>query len=654
MTSNAAGLRWVGHPLLGAFAAEGQLTAYVRFTIWDTGSSQFVPLPAGIDVSLMDSSPLLSNDTIATVQTDANGVANFNIVNMTPLFPDMYFAVKTSQIQTPFAGQQTFPAEWSTKGWRSKDGMESGYKQHFSGTKFGTSAQPIEFEVGVCLFFKIQFESTTSGKPLDLLANTHVKLIAHKVALVSLVTTLEADVDSSGKVEFFSFDIPAGFAASLKLSALNDSTGKGFPFLSGPFVSDFHPLGLPVPLEFTLDSVTTTISNVDTTSLGSQGNPHVILLAAALAPKFCAAFTSLTHLAELNALIHYTALADWQDFAVHHINIDAPLLGGMSWPLLVINLPSDFNRWRAGQMHEFSHQLLWKWGNYSSIGLVEEYFPGQAYMDHEENQLFNPEHALMEGWATIFQYLASANKVVVRKDASGASITIGSGSDSVVDSGKNAIPSAQLNTNWGESVEGVFAAAMHDLFRSYIMPPWSLPSSGPVIPATTNGDITQFAHLGWLTENSQAASDARNRFKKIFVEPAKALANLNNPTTTDFLDAIRNINAPDWNTIRPILQNYFLAFPQIERIDFQNAQTPSPLPLQIPSSGATIVVFGRHFVLGTGTEVRIDGALVPWSMQNSGQITCQALPRPAGTVSSVIIVMLPDGDDILIDCINYV
>lgn len=656
MSSNSPGTRWIGHPLLGAFAANRQLTVYVRFKMWDTVDKKFEYLPPGIDVSLVDGSPLFSNQTLATVQTDAAGIANFNIVNLTPQFPDMCFVVNTAQITLPFAHHPALPPEWSTKGWRSSNGLEFGYKEQFSGTTFGTSASPIEFEIGVFFFLNIRVESTSepgAGGYMNLLPHTVVTLNAD--TFLSSITLTEK-VDDLGIARFYSFFIEPESDITLELEARNDSTGSGFPFLQNVFVDDW--LGVTSSaLTFSVGTAQTRLAANDRTAIGKDnGNlldAHAIKLTEMNNGELCAAFTSLKNLAELNCLLHYAVGSpDWNDYSGQHINIGFVASVGMSWPTNVINLPPSYYKRRDDQIHEFSHQLLWKWGNYLSLGIFSEYCPilGDATGDHFWDRLVNPEHALLEGWATIFELLASKNKVEVSKDALGGKLTVypyyslPHFSLPIKDINKVVIPSSELTTNWGESVEGVFAAAMFNLFCQYVLlPPWTRPASGPIIPATATGDITQLAHFGWLKASGQDALGVRKRFKDIFVEPAKALSNLNNPTTSDFIDAIRGLNPADWDTIRPILQNHFLAFPQIEDVE----------PAVISSAGGLIDIIGRHFIPDPSTKLYVDAELVPSTIQSSRKITCLAPARAAGSIVSVML-QSPDGDDILVDGLKYV
>jgi IPT/TIG domain len=659
MTSSAPGIRWIGHPLLNAFAAKNQLTVYVRFTVLDKGSNQPLPIPAGIDVSLMDGSQPLD-----TKPTDSNGVANLNVVFLTQHFPDMYFVVNTSQIQAPFAGRQPFPAEWSTKGWLSSDGLEFGYHEHFTRANFGTSANPIEFEIGVSFFLNIVVESTTeTGNVMPLPSNTNVEL---STGSFLNPISINSKVDEFGVATYFSFAVQPGSDVTLKIKALTDSDGTALPFLQGVFVDNWYnnPTS-PSPLEFTIDAAQTNLANIAMTSIGFApgigSGPRKIKLTASSNRKLCAAFTCLKNLTELNYLVRCVApYPDWNDYAGMHINIGF-INGGLSWPINVINLSMSLTADRSLQIHEFSHQLLWRWGNYSTQSIFGTYCRGDAFVKHNWNYLINPEHALLEGWATIFEMLAYSNRVSLTRNAAGAKITVDNYSCDIIYGSINPlatptilVPASQLTTNWGESVEGAFAAAMFNLFKEYVLP-GTPPSTGSLIPPSPNGDgdITRSAHLKWLTGNGQSDSDARARFKNTFVEPVKALSNMNAATTTDFIDAIRAINSLDWNTIKPILQNYFLAFPQVEYVLATGSQDDPAVPGKIVSTGGSLDIVGRHFVSDPGTKVYVDATLAPSTFQSSRKITCLAPARPSGSIVDVML-LTPDGDDILVGGLEYV
>jgi len=671
MSSNVGQIRWTGHPLLSAFPAQRQLSAYVRFKIWDTRNQNFVHLPAGIDVTLVDYS-ILTDTPIAIVQTDAAGIANFNIANLTPQFPDMYFLVNTSQVSVPFAGHNALPMKWSTKGWRSSDGLELGYKEKFAGTTFGTSAQPIEFEIGVAAFLRVRVESTTeTGKYMNLLP--YMGLTLNAGGLFNPVISFEATVDDSGVAHFFSFDIAPGSDLTVVLKAEVKSPSGVFPLLPDAYADDWP--GTPSTVwTYLVGKEVTALPSNDKTSLGSLSSPFEIRFPASISKETCAAFTCLKNLTELNMFIHYASPGDFDDYAGQKINLHATLLlGGLSWPVDTVNLPSSFDTYRSGQFHEFSHQLLWAFANYSKSAIAYSYFTlpgsGGGVLDHFWNRYLNSEHALLEGWATLFEFFARTDAVSVSMRPSGGKLTVaGYGSLDIVDArtllpsviaqiiaNPVAMPANQLDKNWGEQVEGVFAAALFNLFVRYVAQPWAIPPSGKIIPATLDGDITKIEHLKWLTDQSAEAQLVRTRFQDTIVRPAQALSSFNAPsssrpaTTTDFFDAIRGLNPVDWDVIRPILQDCFVAFPQVERM------SPNIVTGIASSTGTGVLVhvLGRHFVNHPTTKLFIDAEQVPVIWQNSGDMSCLAPPRPAGTIADVRLESL-DGDDILEGGLKYV
>ena len=664
MTFNA-GDRWINHPLLGAFTGLRPLAAFVRFKMWDEMDEQFKNLPAGIDVTMCDDSPSIGTDAILTVQTDASGMANFAIPNLVPPSPDMFFVVDTASLPV-FAHRSVFPPEWSTKGWRSCDGTEPGLKPSFNGSTFGTAQNPVEFEIGVTLFLNITVESTSEpGNTMNLLPHTKLHLEAGPT-LGSI--SLDGEVDQFGIARFFSFGLKPGWDVTLTLTAKIDSPGT-FPFLKGTFVDHWidaadvilFPTPVPpTPIEYTLDATLTKLAAIDKTSYdktaGLAPTPWTIALTLANAPEPCAAFTCLKNMTELNSLARCVAPnPDWDDYNDMHINIGFPN-GGLSWPVGSMNLSPGVTKDRSVQIHEFSHQLMWKWGQYNHYTIAAAYCCGDAHVTHNLQYFINTEHALLEGWAAIFELLAYSNKVSATRNASGAQVTFDSypsqvtyGSVNPFGASTTVVAPAQLTKNWGECVEGAFAAAMFNVFKNYVLPSGAAPSSGPIIPATLDGDLTKIPHLSWLTASNPSDSATLARFHNTFVEPAKALAGLTTRTTTIFLDKLRDLNPSDWNTIRPILQDHFVAFPQLESVSPNNIQgTPSNT-----STGVLVHVLGRHFINDPATKLFIDAEQVPVIWQNPGDLSCLAPPRPAGTVADVRLESL-DGDDILVGGLIYV
>ncbi len=655
MTSSAAGARWDPHPLLSLPAGPRHLEAYVKFKIWDKSASKFEDVPPGINVDLIDDT---TGDPIDSVPIGTSGIAHFNIATLSPEYPDIYFLVDTGSIPTPFAGHNQLPDDWSTKGWRSSDGKEFGYKKAFAASTFGTSVTPIEFEIGVRFHITVTVQDSASLGPINLLPNTKLEFRARAPGQSTVV--LQEEVGATGAWTCFSFDVDPGSAIELRMKAENDSTGKGFPFLEKVFVDRRIILNevllQPIqPLSFTISSSTSGLSNVSNTSIGyvdSSVKSHVIYLDRAYNKDLIAAFTFLKNLAEHNCLWHHI-VTPWDNYHDAKINLGAHLLGGLSLPNRIIHLVEDFERQREKQNHEFSHQSLYRLSGLTQWDIVKEYCFGGGVMSHWWTFLYNPINALLEGWAACFELMFGAFAFSLTKTggsyginwiykvSTAAGMLPQPGSFMITDKHGNPYLPGVLDgmQNWGESVEATFGGALYELFRDYVLPQGGPSPPLPLIPPAFLGDITKHAHLAWLSDPGSAGHAARERFKKVFVYPAQSLSAIAHPSTTDFIEGMRASAGNDWPVLCAKLQAFRMAFPQVEAV------TPNK-----PSSGDNLTITGRHFI--AGATVFIDGQQVIYSLDDARTISCTVPVRPPGTVADVKVVTA-DGDHVLKGALTY-
>lgn len=73
------------------------VTAFLQFEVHNLATHAFDPLPAGMDVDLMDQDPL-RDDVVATAATTAGGRVFFNVTDLSPSGesrPDLFFRVRT-------------------------------------------------------------------------------------------------------------------------------------------------------------------------------------------------------------------------------------------------------------------------------------------------------------------------------------------------------------------------------------------------------------------------------------------------------------------------------------------------------------------------------------------------------------------------------
>jgi hypothetical protein len=685
MPSSPVGARWLGHPLVNVFLGQRTLSAHVKFVMWDLLAipvPAFTPLPANISVDLVHDG---SSATIIDKQkTDTDGTAAFAIPVLSPEFPNMFFVVHTQDLPIGHGGHAAIPATWSTKGWKSSDGKTLGYNPGFKGTSFGTAAKPIEFDIGLLILMQIKVESTSEpGTTLVMLPNTPVTL--HVDSPTMPPTSINKTVDAKGDVQLHSFDIAAGSSVAITLSGKNDTTDGNFPFLKNV---ETYEYGIPIVTSYTLSPSLTGLVALDSTTIGrGSSGPHTITIYSTTDSRICGAMTVLKNLTELNSLIHYAAPLDCDDYQGKFVNLGSPLFGGLSFPDGSISLPTSFERDREGQIHEFTHQLLWRWGNFSSVSVALDYCFGKGVMNHEWTDLTNTHHALLEGYPEAFAYIFEAEDIKLKRvaDQYEVSYLYDGNKDGYKIPVRKAVV-AKLSTsiltllgifpsetpiaanvldadlNWGENVEGLFGAALCHLFREYVIPAGTPGWNSRILPTILSGEITGLPQLYWLTASDAGSNAARQRFQNIFVNPAKALSGWDNPTTTLFVDAMRAWNLPDWPIILAILKTYFIGSPQLKAVYL--AGDPAPLgaeglfgfqhqPTDIPAAGGPIEIIGRHLPFDFDTEILIGGTLIPFTIVNPSKITCVAPARPPGTLRTIRLFS-PEGNDTLPDALRYV
>jgi hypothetical protein len=667
MTSNALGTRWAGHPLL-TLPVPRHLDAWVKFTMWNKDSRAFEKLPAGQDVTMMDGSTPLHQQPL-----DANGTATFHIPVLTPDAPDLSFTIDLAGIPPSDFGHAALPPNWSTKGWRSAGGTSAGHYPDFAGNLIGASANPVEFQVGVAIFMLFEFDSTSEpGQKLRLLPNAPVKMRAKKTGATAV--EIDAAVDSDGVVEFFSFDILPGASIAFSIPMRIHAVSGHFPYIGPIFVSHFTS-AIPHTIEFDVPASVSTLAGNDLTTIGLPGGPAQAKSLQTFADgnqDICAAVTVMKNITELNGLIHHTAGADWTDFANCHVNLGFFKDSGISWPVGSINLSTTFTKIRHDQLHEAAHQLLWKWANYTTASIAGEYCLGliqslftpaissNARMNHALWWVINPENALLEGWATIFEFITGYSAVSLNVVPTEARLVLEWTRNSVVESGyykiakpishwpgstaQAIISPLELQADWGESCEGMFAGAMFNLFKKYVLqtPNLALPS---LIPPTVDGDITQHPHLAWLTGTTSADQDARDRFVNVFVEPAKAIAGISNRTVVDFIDKLKIINANDWDAhFVPIMKHFHMGGPRMTSVS----------PKIVASAGnTTVTIQGTRIISGPATKVFFGGIPATGLSIGTNGLTCVAPSATAGAIVDLKLVTA-DGEHVDPLAITYI
>jgi IPT/TIG domain-containing protein len=163
---------WEHHPLITATANIAvPVNIHLKFEVWENGANNYVPLPAGIGVDLMDYDPVGEDDVLLTQSTDAQGCVHFSVPDIHAIEesePDIYFRLHLNG--RSHAGH-TLPQQWSTKGWLATDGSP-GYYENFNGTQLGDAATPVVFRVGLDWHLRLTYEDKSKPGPIGAITVT--------------------------------------------------------------------------------------------------------------------------------------------------------------------------------------------------------------------------------------------------------------------------------------------------------------------------------------------------------------------------------------------------------------------------------------------------------------------------------------------------
>lgn len=657
MTDQPSPARWLGHPLLNPVnQLSGAAEIYVRFTVWDPDQQLYVPIP-NVEVVLRDSDTV-SDDDLLSGFTDAVGVVHFSVVDFAALDeakPDLYFLVKTNGM---LIGSLHLPQEWSTQGWLAADGKTPGYLQGFVGTKLGSAANPITFRVGLDFHFKVQYR--VKGDPHDRTPpkGTWVKVLFERSLALSV--NYLGQLDDGGVLHGVLFDVPAGF--SFKFGVLGmvgpHSTSTNFDqHLTTLTVVDEAENSNDLDLGGPTEKISVQVEYIDYSalgacppSIGSATNPKTITVDGdnvdqeiAASALFC-----IHNATELNTLVHYGCGPPWDDFVDTKVRLNAFYLwewladpnglslpwNGPSEPGGIVFLPQSEHFDRGTHIHELAHQIMWRLSEIDLGDLATAYFGGGASTTHHSNRLYNPRHVFFEGWALFFEYLATQSNVTVSRAYawSAGAYLVDHGSKLLLDADGSTYHRVQdLAPNWGESVEATYAGALWKLFRDYILPPGTPVAGSVIMPATPDGNVAALPHMSWL---SAPNSVAQQRFRSTIFEPAVAMRGISHPTSTDFVDKIREMNPTKWPSIRAILQQYAVGFPSVHQV------TPNPAHV-----GAYITIVGDHFIDLASTSIVIGGVPLGtpvWGDSHTIHGTVPVHPNPS-PLGEDVTVTTPDG-----------
>jgi hypothetical protein len=587
---NPATSQWTSHPLVSQCSAVlGPTQIFLQFVYWDLPSGMYLALPAGLNVNLVENNAILGifDSTAATVQIGLSGVAIFDVQQVDPA-TEIHFEVDTSSLLS----SQGFPSSWSTKGWKTIDGF---LIANYSAADIGTSMSPKVFRVGVDFHLSIKYQDLARGIAYPVLQGTSVQVLCYGPndlvdfnSGTGFRTIDDFTPDQNGEIHSRSFFINPDDRMILGLALETHSSNPAtiFPFMDQTFIRATAQYGIPSNYftlategNFEIGGVSKVSSSSDPTS--TQPIYFQIIDQFASAGLYC-----LKNMAELNTFMH--AMNDgtwtWYHFAGVGVEMDALAFNSNSFPVGSVHITTSHAFKRDIQIHEISHQILWNLANYSNFQILY-----QGHLTHSAHQYRDAAEALLEGWAEFFAAAFTRG---------GSDDLVSVSPDNIVDKDGNPIAkiTLELEPNWGEKVEGMFAGALLELLRSYVLS--DVTTLGLVLlPETSTGDTT--ATAGWLKSPS---SQAKTRFANVVIRPALAISStsfLNGPGTTDFIDAIQVAVGPDWNdpnhrndpsdwsTISPILQKFYIAIPAVDSIELKSGETGQ--------SGNEITIHGRYF-----------------------------------------------------------
>jgi hypothetical protein len=448
------GARWDGHPLIGAVSdVSVPVNIYLQFEVWNESSRDYEPLPQGVAVKLAG----LTNDTLVPAEyTDAQGCVHFSIPDLQALQakPDLFFVAQTNGMD--HAGH-TLPDEWSTKGWKAKDGSP-GYYEDFVGTQLGTADSPLVFRIGVDFHVKLQYRDGSSGKDSRASKGIPVTLCAGFNPLT--YEKKEIRTDENGEVHGVVFDVEAEdtfyFRVEFEIEDADISLPRAKVVLDNWVSSSY-------------DGDWKAFPDHSETNLGTPDDPLELTCSD---KERNVALYFLKILYEFSTFLHHITDGDWKgipNLVFYRTTVFSELaqLGAAivdlisselaqaieaaarpySWPKGSVNIPPLWHWERSALVHEISHQIMWEECNYSTLGIAYEATFGELkFRDHNPPLICNPEHALIEGWAEFFEAMFADNTMNTPYNVMDSSGTVS------VTKGSKTVKGT--NTNWRSYLAG--------------------------------------------------------------------------------------------------------------------------------------------------------------------------------------------------------
>jgi|GEM_PF-2963771 len=583
--------KWEEHPLItGTQNIPVPFDLYLRFLVYDESTRWYKPIAVNTEIQIWDGGTQVSTGTPLT--TDAAGDVYFHVDDVATLNrPDLYFVAKTEGTAMPSPAAGTIPRDWSTRGWLAKDGSW-GYYGSFEGTRLGTADEPLTFTVG--LDYHLRFMYYNEDTYWDEVAPAGIPVeIWYSPSQPHVATT-----DAKGEVHGVFFGTPTtlmgGENVSIRIpmeirdDAINMKRGRVADGYSGVISS--YQTWVPPMLWV----------NNRSTRIGLYSFPEKFTAADSYANYFFVLKTYREWSHFLNLITSVTV--DGVDHTWPGLETDIVLeklpffpLGSYSWPIGEVHIHYNSHWTRGIIFHELSHQIMW---HYTPLGgpldlLLDGYVP-----KHNESKRTNPLTALVEGWATFFEYLTESmtprNIEHVYDSASDPGDIIGKLDPPPLD--------------MGHGLEGALANSMTMIYQELVVGPAKATLSyvHHGVQQTDNGDLMNSPNSAgnhpWLLLN-----DVRERFVRYLWKPMKDLAGVSGPDQLKYIEKILGNNVNVKHSLLPFFYAYNQALPLQSSAGAALTAPPTltGIGVKVPGggvatpahgvAGATVVLTGTNF-----------------------------------------------------------
>jgi hypothetical protein len=608
------------------------MDVYVKFEVWNVVSKAFEAV-GNMPVDLMDEDPHWGDDLIDTQTTDANGFIHFSVTEADleqksgEDKPDLYFNAHPRGLRF---GDISLPDDWSTSGWKDKNGKPG----LFPNTAFddknplggASPADPLVYRIGVDYHVSFQFWDPSESK----------QQLAPKGLRVGLIPSAEYKhfqrTDKLGQLHGLAFHIRAGTDVSFYVEFNIVDPDINLPEATVEFSNDGENTNFWYTNE--ADGDQRSLPHNTETSIGTQTIP--IPVSCALGRRNVAT-SLLTMLYEHTSFFFHITGGAWTGVRGLDLSMHAVSGTAYSWPVGTVHIPEE-DWWNRGTiMHELSHQVMWKEAGISSLDIAGWIgAPISLQLHHRERMLANPLHAVVEGWAEIFEGIFDTGSITI---SSVAKLEDSDG-DTLKHSGAD-VQLGPLPVNQGQSVEGAFAHGLISVFESFVV---GKASGSANIPRSLNGDITD------TTSKSSWVKDpgVQKRFKSAIWDPLHEVQS-GRPMTNYFIAGMKKFSDPaDWPNIVAKLHEFNMAFDQ-PTITFV-----SP-PKGFVAGGETIAIYGTNFV-AAHTTITIGGNPVTNIPASPPALTTVLSGNtPAGSIGKTdVIVTTPVGSVTLPSGYEYV